>query len=166
VSAALDVLDGKKPSIAGKDTPLAGAIPPGAIFVGRAVDLADAKLPYKSVLVKEIESLLVTTGQHEGESFASIKLTTKKADAVEQMKAVVDGARAAALLANTKNPQGAKLIEAVKVTVSDNVLGIEWRAPSDAVFAELQKIKEQIERKGWAPPSTPWDPSSQNKEKN
>jgi hypothetical protein len=50
VSAALDVLDGKSPNLAGSDSSLAAEIPAGTSIVARVSGLADANLPTKSPL--------------------------------------------------------------------------------------------------------------------
>ena len=156
VMAALDVLDGKNPSLAGKDSPLTGAVPPGTIFVARVVGLADANLPCKSPLVKQLESLSLALGENQGESFFDAKLTVKQTGVAEQLKAVVEGGRAMAVLMHGDDAEAVKLLNAVKVTAADKALSVEWKAPAEAVWTHVQKVKEMIKKKGWPPHGAPW----------
>jgi hypothetical protein len=156
VMAALDVLDGKKPSLAGKSSPLAGPVSPGTIFTARAVGLADADLPCKSPLVKQIESLSLAIGENQNESFIESKIAAKQADVAEQLKSVIEGGRAMALLMHGDDAEAAKLLNAVKVTAADKVVSVDWKAPADAVWAHVQKMKEIIKKKGWPPHGVPF----------
>ena len=117
VGAALDVLDGTKPNIADKQPSLVGTIPPGTILFAGARDLSEIKLPAKSPaapVAKQADSLLLSIGEHEGKSFVSAMLNVKQAEAAEQLKAIVDGFRAAAALKNSDDPEALKIIDAAE----------------------------------------------------
>ena len=144
VTAALDVLDGTKPNIAGKDGPLAAKVPPGAMFVARAVGLSQADLPCKSPLAKQVDTLMVAAGENHGESFLVGKLTVKQPEIAQQMKAVADGFLAVAALTHGGDADAMKLIGALKVTAADKTLSVEWRAPAEAVWAHVQKMGEKM----------------------
>lgn len=77
VKAALEVLDGKRPSLAGKDSALTAKVPAGTTVLARAIALDEAKLPVKSPLVKQSVSLSIDMGENEGNSFFHGKLVTK-----------------------------------------------------------------------------------------
>ncbi len=139
VKAALDVLDGAKPSLSGS-SPLAMATAPGAILVARVIGIAEADLPHKHPLAKQIDGMAMAAGEYQGESFFDMKLKLKQPELVQQMKAVVEGIRAVALIARGDDAEAVKLISPLKATAEGNVLSIEWRAPAEAVWAHAQKM--------------------------
>jgi hypothetical protein len=144
VMAALDVLDGTKPNIAGKDGPLAAKVLPGAMFVARAVGLSQADLPCKSPLAKQVDTLTMAAGENHGESYFKGRLGVKQPEIAQQMKAVADGFLAVAALTHGSDADAMKLIGALKVTAADKTLSVEWRAPADAVWAHVQKMGEKM----------------------
>jgi hypothetical protein len=157
VTAALDVLDGKTPSLAGKDSPLAGAVAPGTIFMARAVGLAGADLHAKSPLVKQIESLSLALGENQGEIFLDAKTVVEKPEVAEQLKTVVEGIRAMGDLLHGDDAEATKLLGTLKVSVVDKEIHAEWKAPADAIWAYVQKIQKKIKEKGWPPHGVPWE---------
>jgi hypothetical protein len=64
--AALDVLDGTKPSLAPAEqstaSPLAGEIPKGTVLLVRAIGLEKAKLPKPHPMFELVESLDAAVG--------------------------------------------------------------------------------------------------------
>lgn len=144
VVAALDVLDGTKPNMAGKDSPLAAKVPTGTMFLARVVGLDKAKdLPCKHPLAKQINTMSLAIGENEGESFMVGRMTVKKAEFTEQIEKIVEGARAMAMLANYGDSKTMKIINALKVEVDDVVIEMEWRAPADEVWGFLKKVAEK-----------------------
>ena len=144
VKAALDVLDGTKANIAGTDGPLAAKVPPGAMLVARAVDLSQADLPCKSPLVKEVDTLMMAVGENHGESFLVGKLTVKQPEIAQQMKAVADGFLAMTALTHGSDPNAMKLLGALKLTTTDKAITVEWRAPAEAVWVQMQNRYEKM----------------------
>ncbi len=143
VTAALDVLDGTKPNLAGKDSPLTGAVPPGAMFLARVVGLADAdSLPCKFPLVKQIDSFALAVGEKQGESFFTGRMTVKNAELAKQMKVVIEGVRAMSVMVHGGDSKALKIIDALKVDVDGKVVEIEWRAPAEKVWTFLKKMEE------------------------
>jgi hypothetical protein len=163
VKAALDVLDGTKPSLATADqtvaNPLAAAPPPGAILVARAIGIAEADLPHKHPLAKQIESLSLAVGERQGESCFDAKLTLKQPELAQQVKAVVEGVRAIAMIVHGDDDEAVKLLGPLKVAAEGNVLSLEWRAPAETVWAHAQKMcekmKARMERRPHAWPHHP-----------
>lgn len=143
VKAALDVLDGTKPNLAGKHSPLAAPVPQGTMFLARVMGLAEAAdLPAKCPMAKQIESLSLAIGEKKGESFVKGKVVAKKAELAQQMKAVIDGFRAMATIAHGSDAEAMKIINALKVEVEGKELEIEWRAPAGMVWKHLKKMEE------------------------
>ncbi|MEN6450759.1 MAG: hypothetical protein ABFC96_09725, partial [Thermoguttaceae bacterium] len=139
VKAALDVLGGTKPSLAA-DSPLAAAVPQGAMLVVRAIGVADADLPHQHPLAKQVDSVSLAAGEYQGESFVDAKMTVKKPELAQQMKTVIDGIRGVVMIVHADDENLMKLISPLKVTAEGNVLSIEGRAPADSVWAQAQKM--------------------------
>ncbi len=146
VKAALDVLDGTGPNLAGKDSPLAEEIPPGTMFLARAVGLADAPdLPCKSPVVKQIDFMTLSIGENQANTFINGKVEIEQAKMAQQLRSVVEGARAMAILNNADDEEALKVINALNVTVEGNVIRLRWQAPAEKVWELLKKFKERKE---------------------
>jgi len=139
VKAALDVLDGKTPSLAGKQSPLAASIPEGTMILVRAVGLAGANLPLKSPLVTECDALSVRIGEHDGKVAVEGKLTAKSKETAEKAKAIVDGGKATVELRHSDDADVMKVLKAVKVDLADKTLSIEVSSPVDDVWSLAEK---------------------------
>jgi hypothetical protein len=144
VAAALDVLDGKSPALAGKPSPLAAAPPAGTMFLIRAVGLADAKLPWKSPLVTQSEVFGITVGEQDAKVLAEGKLATKSKETAEQVKSIVDGARSMAELQHGNDADAAKVIKMFKVSMADKTVKVEFSGPVDEIWVVAEKAAEEI----------------------
>ncbi len=151
VMAALDVLDGTKPNLAAKEPSLAGEIPPGAVVVAGVGGLSEADLPCKSPVVKQIDLLVLAAGEDKGKVFFGAKATAKETETAQQLKTVVEGARAFAVMAHGDDADVMKVINAVKVSVNDKTVAVECRVPADDVWTCIQKVAKKIERDGLPP---------------
>jgi hypothetical protein len=146
VGKALDVLDGKSPGVAGKPGPLAAKIPDGTLIVVRAAGLADAKLPWKSPLLTQSEVFGVTIGERDGKVSFDGTLIAKSKETADKAKAVVEGARAMAELHHGQEAEAMKLIKALKTTVADKTLSVEFSAPVDEFWTQAEKaVQKAIE---------------------
>jgi hypothetical protein len=139
VMAAIDVLDGVKPSFASKNPSLAGQIPAGSILVAGVTGLSGVDLPCKSPLAKQADSVVLAIGETQGEVFVAGQLTVKTTEVAEQMKTVLDGGLALASLLHGDDAEAIKLIGAVKVSAAGKVVTVEGRASADSVWAAAQK---------------------------
>jgi hypothetical protein len=139
VKAALDVLDGKSPSLAGKPSPLAAPVPAGTAVMARAVGLAHAELPFKSPLVTQSETFSLVVGEHQAECFAEAKLATRSPELAAQVKAIAEGARAMAELQRSGEPATVNLIRRLQVKVTGKTVSVEFHAPADEVWTEVDK---------------------------
>lgn len=146
VSAALDVLDGKSPALAGKDSPLAAKVPAGAMFVGRAIGLADADLPWKSPLLKQSEAVATALTVSDDAVSCEVRLVAKEAEAAPQLKDVIHGAIAMITLQFGPDPGLTDLVKAVKVDVAGKTVTVAWRAPLDQVWEQAERAYQQWER--------------------
>ena len=144
IKPALDVLDGKSASLSGKESSLTAGTPAGAMIVIRAVGLADAKLPLKSPLVAQCEAVSLMIGEQDGKVSAEGKLFTKSKETAEQIKAIVEGGRAAAELRAGNDAEAAKVIKTVKVNLADTTLSVEFSSPVDDVWTLAEKAAKEI----------------------
>ena len=89
VQTGLDVLDGRKPHLAGRlsghSSALAADVPPGTVLVARMV-LSGKALPVESPVLKQSEEIDLACGENAGECFASAKLLAKTPQAAEQVR--------------------------------------------------------------------------------
>lgn len=146
VKAALDVLDGKRPGITGRESPLAGRTLPGSILVGRASAI-DPRT--QCPVLKQAESFRIALGESKGESFYRARLVMKSTEAVEQVKAIVEGFRALVSLQHGSDAQTMKLVNGLKVGSEGKKLNVRWSAAAGDVWAVAEKaVKKWAEQKG------------------
>ena len=141
VAAALDVLDGTKPNMAGEQSSL-GTIPAGTILFADARDVSEIKVPAQSPaasVVKQADTLRLALGEYQGNVFFSGSMKVKEAKVAQELKTIAEGFRAAASLKNLDDPAALKIIDALKVSAADKTLTVEWSAPADAVWSHVEK---------------------------
>jgi hypothetical protein len=159
VMAALNVLDGKKPSLNGKSTPLTTAIPDGAVLTVRAIASDDAKLPAEvPPVIKKTEALSLSIGENEDKVFMAGHLTLKDAETADLLKSVIEGGRAAILLANSESKDYKEIrsmIRSVEITSKDKTVGVTFKASSNDVESQLQRVYEKVKNSDFRPPFGP-----------
>jgi hypothetical protein len=141
---ALDVLDGKAPSLAGQDTPLAAEVPPGALVVVRAKDLQQADLPVKHPLLGLIHGLSYVKGQHDGRWFGRLMLAADAEADAQRMKTLLEGVRAAVQLHFRDAPEVQKLLDRATFTVDGKTVRAEIAVPVDELVAQIPQIVAHI----------------------
>ena len=137
LKAAVDVLDGKSAAVA-SDSPLAGAVGPGTTVLARSASLAQAELPCKSPLAKQVESLQLSTGENEGKSFFDLKVLMANPEVVQQSKTIVEGGKALAAVHVGSDEVGKRLVDALQIKAEDKTLTIHWTASADDVWTSIQ----------------------------
>ncbi len=146
VKAALDVLDGSKPSFDGSETGLSLMLPPGTIMTVGAIGLSDCDLPGKSPLAKKINAMVLAIGQEQSDICMAGQVVMKDASLGQEMKSVIDGGLAFAKIAKSNDPELLKLLDAFQVSVADKAVNVEWRAPAEEVFAGLHKAAAEAKK--------------------
>jgi hypothetical protein len=140
LKGALDVLGGKAPSLAGKDSLLAGDIAPGTTLLHRGIDVGTAgKCP-----IKQLQSFKTALGEDNGESFFRAQCTLTTGEAADNLKAVIEGFKGLGALRTAADPDAAKLVNALKVTKEDKTVAVQWSASADAVWAEIEKLGKKV----------------------
>lgn len=136
VAAELDVLDEKSPALSA-DSPLAAQEPRGAVIWAAAVGLDQARnLPLQSPLLRQCESGTLAVGEYDGNAFLQAHISARSADIAQQLRSLLEGARAMALLQAGDHDGLAQLANYLKVTADDRMVNVSWTYAS----AELLKI--------------------------
>jgi len=144
LKVVLDAMDGKRPTLAGTTSALTAEIPAGTTVVARAIDLGDAAIPVKSPVVKQMDSLSLAMGESGSDAFLTAKIVTKSADMAQQIKAVLEGARAMGQLRFNGDEDAQKIINQLKVSVTDKTVEVAFRAPAGDVLAHLEKAAKHF----------------------
>ena len=138
LQAALDVLEGKSGSVP-EGAALAGRVPPGTTVLFRIAGVAAADLPCKCAVAKKIDSFRFVTGEDNGQSFFRARTVTTDAEVANQLKAVVEGGRAVALLHCGEDQAGKKLVNPLTAKVEEKTLTVLWKAPANDVWDMIEK---------------------------
>lgn len=135
LKSALDVLDGKAPSLAGKKSPLAAKAPEGALFVARAVDIDHAHFPHAPRLLKLVKRLDYEEGEHNGTWSGHLAVTAESAPVAEEISAVFRGVMAMLALHFHDQPGVVDLLKKTNFKVQGNTATATIEAPADSVAA-------------------------------
>jgi len=146
VKTALDVVNGKSPALADSDSPLGVDAPQGAIFVASLTGLAEAELPFKSPVVNKSKLLSITVGEHQGEVYGVVKFVAESEKVAEQLKAVVEGLRAMAILQHGKNEEAKGILQALSVSTSGQTVTAQWRGAAEDVWKLIEKELKKHQR--------------------
>lgn len=150
VRAELDLLDGKRNALAGEHSPFAEPAPGGAFVEVAARGLSSAHdLPFESPIVKQCQDLRISLGEKEGRTFLQGRLVINSAEVAGQVRALLDGMRAFAMLKARDNSTMMKLLSAVQVTADDRAVRVDWEAANEDV---ARGIRQQLQKPG--PPAT------------
>jgi len=147
VMAALDVLDGKLPNLAGGDSSLAAPVPKGTAVLIRAVDLDQTQLPVKSPLVKQSKALSLVVGENEGTVFAKGTLVAASSEIAERMTKVAEGLLAMATLQAADQPEAIDAINAIQISTQGATVTVAAEASADELWQCAEKIRRLIEAK-------------------
>jgi len=139
VKAALDVLGGKAPALAGSRSPLEVDFPQDAVFVAGVIEPAAAEPQFKSPIVNQSEQVSISLGEREGKVFAKLKLVARSDETAEQIQTVVEGFHALALLHHGSDERAMKVLKAFKVATSGKTVTVEWQGAA----RDVQKLIEK-----------------------
>jgi hypothetical protein len=139
VQHALDVLDQKAPSLAGKPNTL-GSAPEGTMFQAWVQGLANTPLPLKSPAVKKSQALSLVIGESGGQLFANARLTMESAEAAHKVLAVLEGVRAAAELQYEGDSRIMEVARRVKLSVAEKTVSLDLQAGAEEVWTQLKQL--------------------------
>jgi len=146
VAAAIDVMDGKSPSLAGKDSPLAAKVPAGVMFVGRAIRLANADLPWKSPLLQQSESVVTSLAVSNDAVDCEVQLVAKSMESVSLIKDVIRGIIAMGELQFGPDPNLTALFSAIKIQDAGKTVTVTWHASVADVWTQAEKAFDRWEK--------------------
>lgn len=142
VNGALDVLDSRKPSLAG--SPLLASLGPApATPVLAVVFDAAGKAPVgaKTEILKLARRAALSVGESAGLVRARLQLEAPDASTAAEMMKIADGMRSLMVLNKDKDPQAAQLAQGANVSAS----GLQVVVTLDYPAAELIKTAERKE---------------------
>ena len=119
--------------------------PPERFLVARGINLSEAASLSPSPVLKQSETLGVTAGENHGEVFLHGKITTKTPETAQQIKSVVEGGRAMALLHHGSDAESAKMINKLTVTAADNLVTVEFQAPTEEFATQAWKALQKVD---------------------
>ena len=149
VQAGLDVLDGRKPHLAGHlaghSSVLAADVSPGTVLVARMVMSGDS-LPVESPVLKQTEQIDLACGENAGECFARAKLLAKTPEAAEQVKKAVDGILAIVKLQAVNDARAGKLLDRLTLRVDGRGVQADFRVSAAELTTVLEKAMREPEQ--------------------
>jgi len=146
VRSGLDVLDGHRPHIAGRGSPLAAEVPPGTVFLARMIEVGDS-LPVESPLLKQTEQIELACGENAGEFFFRGKLVAKDAAAAQQVKKVLDGFLAMARMQASTDADSLKLLDRLELRVEARTVLLDFHVAAADLAVQLEKMVEEYDRR-------------------
>ena len=159
VQAALDVLDGKRASLATAGTFSKTSVPgAGFMFLATAKGLRDMEAIHpKAVVMKQVDDMTLTLGEKGNALVLAANVTAVSAEAVTQIQQVVAGFQAMALLGAENKPEMVDLAKSLTFTANDRTLQMEMSCPVQTVIQMIRsKIAEDAQAK--PAPSAPTTP--------
>jgi hypothetical protein len=140
VRHALDVLDGKAPTLAARRNPVVAEVPEGSMALAWAEGLADSALPFRSAAITKSESIGVLIGEKGGEVFGTLRLAMQNKDTAQKMLTVLQGVRSAAELQYADNSGTMKILDKFILSASEKTVSAELRAPAESVWSQVKVI--------------------------
>jgi hypothetical protein len=140
VQEALDVLDGKRESLAGKPNPVIGPVPKGSMLTAWAQGLSESALPLRSPAIRKAEAVGLVVGENATEVFAGVRLVMQTAETAQKVLDVLQGVRSAAELQYDGDPAIMGVVKKVKLAVSDKTVSVELKAPAEDVWVQVKAL--------------------------
>lgn len=136
---ALDVLDGTAPSLT-SDRQFPGlGDRGGAAFLFAAADLAQMdKVHPQAAAFKAVESLIVSMGEAGEDLYALVEMKTPREETAANIRKILEGMSALALLGSEQNPAAARLADGAQIAQIDNRVTLTLRIPVADVIVHLE----------------------------
>ena len=148
VRAALDVIDGRSAALGS-----AGSLPvaqvPGAVIQAaarRLEGISDEGVLLVSPWLRKTRVFSLSAGEDEGGVFARVRLRTDASRTAELIGEALRGLRALGRLRYEKEAGIARVVEAVSVTTSEDVVLVDWRMDSAELLAVIERQWERALR--------------------
>lgn len=142
VAAALDVLDGGAPSLAGSGQVVAGQEPAVNGFFFVVVDLAAmAGARPEAAILKGARAASMEFTETAGQVLASLTVNAQDAQTAAQIQSAAQGMLALAALNQEQNPALAQLAQSIGVVLQDTAVVATLRQPAAQVVEWLKTMK-------------------------
>lgn len=147
VRHALDVLQGKAPSLTGKPRPLAAKAEAGTMLLAWAEGLADSPLPFQSAAIKKTEAIAILVGENQGEVFVAVRLVARTSDTAKKMLAVLEGVRAAIELQYEADAALMNVTKKLRFSTADKTVIAEVRSSADELWKHVERVFATVKAK-------------------
>lgn len=153
VKKALDVMDGKKPSLKTTYSFHGLSLPGQPSFLAAVANLSEmGELGPKATVLKQAKSINLALEETGGNLRGHLILSTRTAVTATRVQAVVEGMIAIALLVQEENPELARLAQELSVSVDNKTVRVSLDSPASDILAVLQKQIEQSKAKNQPTP--------------
>jgi hypothetical protein len=140
LKSALDVLDGNSDSLQGKDAQLAGAVPPGTMFLARAAGIDKSLAGDEHAICAALESLDYAEGQHDHEWFGNLSVKAKDEAVAERIASTMEGAVSLLWLQASSTPKLQQLFAQVKTERDETGVNCSFRAPVTQIVEAVPEM--------------------------
>jgi hypothetical protein len=110
----------------------------------RVVGVSDAKLPCNDPVARQTKSFRFIAGERDGESFFRARAIMTNSEVVGQLKTVIEGGRALALLHAGDDALGKRLASAIKVATDRETLTLSWSARATDVWEMMEQQAKRM----------------------
>jgi hypothetical protein len=135
--SALDVLDGRVPSLEEEQSVLATNVPEGAMFLVGATKLQDMDLTDGAPLIENLKAFHYVEGLRDAQWFSDLTAITDSPEANRHMKSVVDGMVSAFWLFSRDDEESQDVTTHFKVSADGPKLRVQLAAPLEELTARF-----------------------------
>ena len=142
VKTALDVLDGKKPSLA-KDAPLIKDIAKNALFASRGIDVPEEyRKTTKCPVLHNCKTATAVWVEKGGQITGKYEFATVSEETAKSFKAIVDGLMALGQLRHSGTPAVKKIMDGLKVETKGASFTATFTTSTTDVEAAVKAVME------------------------
>lgn len=142
IQSAIDVLSGRAPGLDDRPgSPLARNVPPGTIFRGRAVELAN--LPAQEgmlAMLRQAERVSLLAGEQDGTVSFRGEFVGATEDAARQIEQIM--AALGESLRQSEDPRQADLARGLSVQRDQRTVTVQWQGDSRAVLRAVEQAAQ------------------------
>lgn len=143
--SALDVLDGKAPTLQDKNNSLGEKPPEGTIFLARAMNINQAEaVKDHCPILQQVERIDYAEGEQGDKWAGHVSVFTVSKPAAENLQKVIEGFGAFLSLRYHDDPKITEMISSVKVATDGNTIKMVFEEPVDKVVEQTPAICKAI----------------------
>jgi len=146
LESALDVLDGRSPSLQTEDSPLAAKVPDGTMFLARADGIRTSDVGKKYAICSQLDRLDYAEGQHSERWFGHLTLAAVDEAAAERVEASAEGLVAMFWLHSARVPRLRELVDQLEIGRKGSVVRCEFQAPVEKLVDAMPAACDLIRK--------------------